>query len=131
MTEKTMRQDLIKASPTNIKLYAIETAGSAPGFADLYYAGEGVSGVVELKVARGIQSITIPYRQGQKRFLITHADHNPRTFVLLYWRGKYILIGSDHNFPSIYTPSDHIDRDTLWEGETFSKHLFSVLLTRR
>jgi len=130
MIEREMRKTLSKLNPTGgFIFYPIETMGTVLGFADLVYAGNGNSGVIELKILKLMKGgIKVPYRPGQRVFLRKFYACNPRAFVLGYLEGVYYLLDGRSGFPNSYEDLDGMLGDCVWRGEKIDGSLVDVLI---
>ncbi len=130
MTEKLIRNTLMKTGKYHdVEFFPIETRGTTLGMADLLYAGGGVGGVIELKILRGKYSFMVPFRAGQRMFLLKHSRGNPRTFVLAYTAPLYFLIGpGPFGFPPQYSNMTDLLDGSVWSGTDLTEGFFKALM---
>lgn len=131
MTETDMRRTLRKLGEANgFSFFSIETKGSTLGISDLLFSGKDLGGVIELKIFKGKRAISVPYRVGQRKFLIEHYRGNPRTFVLGYWPAfdRFYLLSGKSKFPEKYELVKAMCLDTVWSGERLDRSLLQALI---
>lgn len=131
MTEKIMLAKLISLFDRNRagRVVPIESGGTKNGIPDVYYEMPNeINGWIELKetVQQTCGKIVIPYRPGQRSFLLKSVRNKIKAFVLLWVDDEYYLINS--NFEKLcYKNRDDLLEYCVWHSEKPNKMLLEVL----
>ena len=97
---RTMRDNINKVNPAAI-LRRIETGMTNVGFPDVYYAMNGVTGLIELKVVKETPKrpettmARLKISEDQIDFIGQVVEHNPHTYV-------YVQVGAGYDKKQFY-----------------------------
>lgn len=133
MTEKIMYRHLVESFP-GIVFKNIETSATEIGIPDVYYFTTtqvyAVNGWLELKIGKQRMdgSIVIPYRPGQRTFLIEHIKCNPKTFVLIWYMDRYFLLSTFYLY--FHTLNELIE-NSLYIGTSLKTENFLEILLKK
>jgi hypothetical protein len=126
MTEKQIFEKALRPLETmGPKFVSVETGGHAIGFPDVFYSYATTSGVIELKAStRQRGGIVIPYRPGQRAFLVEHGKRSDYVFLLFWYAGTFYLL---NDFRDIFESEEEMEAVCLWQGKELNKKFLGYL----